>query len=244
MPTTGISLIREQTEAMRLPRFLWVPFELGRPFGAPNEPSFQRRVLRAALDLLDRSDGPVVLEDFPDDAPATDEQVVWTCPVSFGPGTVEESDPVAAVRAEIGQLAAWAELSPAPALNSSMSLDELVVFLGAAAAGEDTAGYTGDQPAVEALRLAADDLRTWYLHAVARQPGAATTAERMTWFWEQTALGRLLGELAARLLASPDPLTRLFADRGLVPRDHWAIVPERRSAELPESPTPTGTSDD
>ena len=28
---------------MRLPRFLWVPFELGRPFGAPNEPDFQRR---------------------------------------------------------------------------------------------------------------------------------------------------------------------------------------------------------
>ena len=69
MATTGISLIREQTEAMRLPRFLWVPFELGRPFGAPNESEFQRRVLLEALELLERSDGPVVLADFADDAP-------------------------------------------------------------------------------------------------------------------------------------------------------------------------------
>ena len=60
--------MRENTERMQLPRFLWVPFELGRPFGAPNEPDFQRRVLRAALALLERDDGPVILEDFPDEA--------------------------------------------------------------------------------------------------------------------------------------------------------------------------------
>ena len=236
MPTTGISLVREQTETMRLPRFLWVPFELGRPFGAPSEPDFQRRVLRSALALLDRSDGPVVLEDFPEDAPATEEDVVWACPVSFGPDPAAETDLVAAVRNEMGQLAAWAELVAPPAPNSALALDEMVAFLGAAAAGEDTSGIIGDQSLLEAIRLAADDLRTWYLHAVVQQPGAATTAERMTWFWEQTALGRLLGELAARLLASPDPMLCAFADRGLVPRDHWAIVPE--------SPTPSGTSDD
>ena len=57
---------------MQLPRFLWVPFELGRPFGAPHEPESQRRVLRDALALVERTDGPVVLADFPDDAPAGD----------------------------------------------------------------------------------------------------------------------------------------------------------------------------
>ena len=85
MATTGISLIREQTEAMRLPRFLWVPFELGRPFGAPHKPDFQRRVLREALELLEHSDGPVVLADFADDAPVTDDEMVWACPISFAP---------------------------------------------------------------------------------------------------------------------------------------------------------------
>ena len=68
VPTAQISLIREQTAAIRPPRALWVPFMLGRPFGAPNAPDFQRKVLRALLALFERSAGPV-LEDFPEDAP-------------------------------------------------------------------------------------------------------------------------------------------------------------------------------
>jgi len=71
VPTAQISLIREQTAAIQPPRALWVPFLLGRPFGAPNEPEFQRRVLRALLSLFERPTGPV-LEDFPEDAPAID----------------------------------------------------------------------------------------------------------------------------------------------------------------------------
>ena len=56
IPTTSISLVRKHSEEMKPPRALAVPFELGRPFGAPNEPDFQRRVLRAVLDLLERTD--------------------------------------------------------------------------------------------------------------------------------------------------------------------------------------------
>lgn len=237
MPTTGISLVREQTEAMRLPRFLWVPFELGRPFGAPGEPDFQRRVLLEALELLERDDGPVVLQDFPEDAQASNDEVAWACPVSYAADSSDEPDLVEAVRSEMGRLAAWAELAPPPAINSGMGLGQLVTLLGRVAAGEDAAALLGDRPLVEAVRLAADDLRTWYLHAATQQPGAASTAERMSWFWRQTALGRLLGQLAARLLADPDPTLRVFADRGLVPRDHRAVV-------VPDSPTPTGAPDD
>ena len=52
VPTTQISLVREHTAAMNPPRALWVPFILGRPFGVPNDPAFQRRVLLAVLGLL------------------------------------------------------------------------------------------------------------------------------------------------------------------------------------------------
>ena len=235
MPTTGITLVREQTETMRVPRFLWVPFELGRPFGAPHEPEFQRRVLHEALVLLERTDAPVLV-DFPDDAPAAGDDVAWSCPVSFAPDPVDEPDLVDAVRAEIRGLAPWAELAPPPAPNSALRLDEMVSLLGRLADGEDATELLRDRPLVEVVRLAADDLRTWYLHAVSRQPGAATTAERTAWFWRQTALGRLLGSLAARLLDAPDPTLRMFADRGLVPRDH-------RSAVVPESSPPTGATD-
>ena len=108
--TTGISLVRVNTERMELPRFLWVPFELGRPFGAPHEPEFQRRVLRAALGLLERRDGPVVLEDFPDDAPAgadDDDGPGWSCPVSFAGAAGDDAGLTGEVLAELRRLAPW-----------------------------------------------------------------------------------------------------------------------------------------
>ena len=61
--TTQISLIREHTRQIQPPRALWVPFELGQPLGAPDEPELQLRVLRAVLGLLERETGPV-LEDW------------------------------------------------------------------------------------------------------------------------------------------------------------------------------------
>ena len=49
LSTTGISLVREHTEAMAPPRALWVPFALGRPLGAAGDAAFQHRVIAAAL---------------------------------------------------------------------------------------------------------------------------------------------------------------------------------------------------
>ncbi|MEQ8842678.1 MAG: hypothetical protein RIB98_16980 [Acidimicrobiales bacterium] len=202
---------------MRLPRFLWVPFELGRPFGAPHEADFQRRVLEAALTLLERNDGPVVLEDFPDDAPRTaDDATAWSCPVSFVASGHDQTDAVEATRQELGQLAPWAELSLPPTPNSGRSLGEIVDLLAAAARGHDVA--------VQDLRLAADDAHTWYLHAAAQQPGRATSHDRNTWFWRDTALARLIGRVARRLLDHPDPTVRTLGHRGLVPRDHWDLL--------------------
>ena len=67
--TTQISLIRMHSEKIHPPRALWVPFELGRPLGQPNDAPFQTRVLRACLGLLDADSGPV-LQDYPEDVPA------------------------------------------------------------------------------------------------------------------------------------------------------------------------------
>ena len=217
---------------MRSPRFLWVPFELGRQFGAPNEPDFQRRVLRTALELLDRADGPVVLTDFPDDAPVSEGEGVWSCPVSFAPQPSDEPALVEATLAEIRRLAPWAELPGAKAftLNSGMDLAAMVRYLGAlvtSTTSEDVAEVVGQQSVVELTRLVADDLRTWYLVAARRQPGSVTTAKLNAWFWQETAVARLLGEVAGRLLRETDPIVRAFATRALVPREHVAALVPR-----------------
>ncbi|MGD2114620.1 MAG: hypothetical protein PVG07_06200 [Acidobacteriota bacterium] len=63
--TVVIQLLREIAEAVRPPRALFVPFPLGYPFGAPDEPLLQRRILEAALDLLHDPAEPPILRDLP-----------------------------------------------------------------------------------------------------------------------------------------------------------------------------------
>ena len=103
--TTQVSLIREHTEAMQPPRALWVPFILGRPFGVPTDAAFQRRVVLAALRLLEKPSGPV-LEDFTEEAPAPtgEDAAVFVCPVSFAPPATE-GDLAAEFQREIAELA-------------------------------------------------------------------------------------------------------------------------------------------
>jgi hypothetical protein len=67
--TVAIALVRPQAERTRPPRALWVPFELGRPFGPPSDPAFQKGVILAALRLFEADTGPVLLADFPEDDP-------------------------------------------------------------------------------------------------------------------------------------------------------------------------------
>ena len=64
----SISLIREQTEAVRPPRALWVPFALGRPLGVAGDPGFQKEVLRASFAMLESAVEPTI-EDYPIEAP-------------------------------------------------------------------------------------------------------------------------------------------------------------------------------
>ena len=82
IPTVAISLIRPQTEKSKPPRALWVPFELGRPFGPPSDAAFQKRVILAALRLLERECGPVIIEDFPEEDPRERPDPGWRPPFS------------------------------------------------------------------------------------------------------------------------------------------------------------------
>ena len=233
MPTTGISLVREHTEQMQLPRFLWVPFELGRPFGAPNEPDFQRRVLRSALELLERDDGPVVLTDFPDDAPAhapgEEEEPTWACPIAFHPPAEERPELVTATLDEMERLAPWHELyverrgSAAPEA-SGLSRNQLAKLLGELAGGNEAPDAPTEHSLHEWIRLGCDDLRTWYLEAARGQPGRGSPAELRNWFWRDTAAARLIGSVASALLKRPDPILRVLAGRALVPREYFPVL--------------------
>ena len=60
--TASISLLPEITAKIRPPRALVVPYPLGFPFGAADDPILQRRILQALLKLAERRDVPLVVE--------------------------------------------------------------------------------------------------------------------------------------------------------------------------------------
>jgi hypothetical protein len=240
--------VRENTESMQLPRFLWVPFELGRPFGAPNEPDFQRRVLRAALALLEREDGPVILEDFPDDAPVasspTDAEP-WACPVFFAAPTDGEPELVRETLLEVERLAPWHEVfvaqggRPAPPA-CAMTHKEVIRGLGVLANGATAPDVSVDLPLLEWVRLGCDDLRTWYMQAAQGQPGRAQTSELQEWFWQQTALARLIASAAMYFVQSANGGDQIFGRRSMVPREHMRQLMPDVEPSIGDLPSPRG----
>ena len=231
IPTTQISLIRVHTEQIRPPRALAVPFELGRPFGAPNAPEFQRRVLMACLDLLARSAGPV-LEDFPDappgEAAAAAEPDGWACPVSFAPPIAEMSDADVlheALLQELALLRPWYDQSRESRRGrtgfgiSEKSPEEIVRFLADFAVMPlETASPYADTHIIVAFKRMADDLRYYYTEAaIARPDGRGSDLAVANWLWGETTLGALLVAVRDWAMEAEDSKIRELAQNAMVP---------------------------
>jgi len=202
--------VREHSEVVRPPRALWVTFDLGRPLGIPDDAPFQRRVVRAALDLLARIDGPV-LEDHPEHAPEVTDFSGWACPINLAPAGT------ASLAAEIARLATWHDRAAAAAHGRTTVG---VSGLDMPAAGElvtRALGAGGELPEAQVLKEAIDDLRAYYLEAASAFPDPGTSATRKRWFWEETKLGAALLALQPRLAASTDPQHRILGNLTLIP---------------------------
>jgi hypothetical protein len=62
--TTCLVLLRDVAERVRPPRALFVPFAHGYPLDTPHDAERQRRVICAALALLERDGPPPLLDDY------------------------------------------------------------------------------------------------------------------------------------------------------------------------------------
>jgi len=223
VPTAQVSLIREQTAAIKPPRALWVPFMLGRPFGAPNDAAFQRRVLLALLRLFEAPSGPV-LEDFPEDAPADPGDTAgYACPVSFESRAVDADDVGAALLQEIAQLASWHELARRRRGRSTlgisgMSIEDAARLIGAMIAGEAVADPQPDASLGTVLKRCCDDIKAYYFEALGAQPGQLSARAIDHHFWHRSAAGRAFLRLREMCLDHPDKSLAGFVERSLVPR--------------------------
>jgi hypothetical protein len=185
-------------------------------------------VLLSALKLLEMPVGPI-LEDFPEDTPfrPTDEGPVF-CPVSF-PLSEGTSSPLEKLliefQHEIVQMRNWYDLAVGKRGRttigaSGLSIEDAVSRIDA---------FTRDnlQPSpmegisrAMALKMAAEEIKAYYLEAVTVQPGQPTDSITLAdWFWSQTKAGRVINVVREICLKSGDNELKLLGTLLLVPRN-------------------------
>ena len=166
--TAGIALFREIAETMKPPRILWVSFPLGRPLGKPSDKAFQTEVIKRALQLLDADQGPV-LEDYPIDLPDIDTPPP-ACPVSFQRKRDDESWH-GRLSQEVGALTPWYELGLKRRGRTTVGVCESSITDIVADVTTCADDVTQPFPEPSWLKLALEDLKSFYSEAITAQPG-------------------------------------------------------------------------
>jgi hypothetical protein len=218
--TVAIVLIRPQAET---PRALWVPFELGRPFGPPNDPAFQKRVLQAALNMLVEGGGPVRIVDFPDDDPRAHPDPAWQPP--FMPATVADGDVeslASRMEAEIlllqGAHRRWMEQHGRSTVGlSGLAIGECARYVADWLRGKAPPSPRDGFSAPLILRFAVDDLKAYGLEAAAAGTAKPSSRQLTDWFWNETATGAAIHTLREVLLTQEDERLRQIVSNFVVP---------------------------
>jgi len=223
LATVAISLIRPQTENTKPPRALWVPFELGRPFGPPSDAAFQKRVVLTALRLLERSDGPVLIEDFPDDDPRARPDPAWRPPfipaaVSAGATEMLASRLEAEVLLLRGAHQRWTEQHHRTAVGiSGLVIADAAHYVADWLRGKSPESLRDGFSAPLLLRFAVDDLKAYCLEAAGAGSAKPSSRQLGDWFWNESTAGAALYSLRDACLASDDERLKLIAGNFMVP---------------------------
>lgn len=236
--STGIALVRENAEALQPPRLLAVPFPLGYPLGKPNDAPFQRRVIEASLDLLNRPAGPV-LEDYPETLPEIDLEALDFCPVNFAQPAADAQNWVARLANERLLLQPWYAMSKRRRGRTTVGLSEASI--------EDILNMVGgwldepDQPMPEfnAFKNGVEDAKAWYSEAITAQPGDYAPGAVQSHIYAETIFGAALKEYFDIFMKEKE--LALYA-RTLAPR--WVVAANTGSeavdkdGNIIEQPTP------
>ncbi|MCP4625541.1 MAG: hypothetical protein GY850_18805, partial [bacterium] len=190
-------------------------------------PAFQIRVLIKALKLLEAPGGPV-LETFNEDEPATEAPAgPPACPVNFerlSENISTKDQLLSAFKQEVSRMRNWYDLAVqkrnrttrgATGLEPEAVADFLVCFV----QGDREANPVADVSLAAAIRMAAEDLKAYYLEAVTAQPGPPTDSVALAdWFWGRTAAARVINAIREICLDISDKEFNLLGTLLLVPR--------------------------
>jgi hypothetical protein len=214
LSTISLVMVREHTMKVKPPRALFVPFPFGYALGKPNAPQLQHRVLAAAFALLQQPVGPVLV-DFPEEEFPTPLLQASSVRQPETLAELDAADELTMLRAFYERWVHEHDGRTAVGLSGipQRRWRGVVRFLEAYAQGQQ--GEFKDRPAAmsepQFIRYCVDDLKAFYYEARMTQKPQATDTDLHTWFWGETAMGRLLPAVARRLNASDDPTLKAIA---------------------------------
>jgi hypothetical protein len=221
--TVAIALIRPQAENTKPPRALWVPFELGRPLGPPNDAPFQRRVLLTTLNMLVEGGGPVRIRDFPEDDPRALADSAWQPPFIEGAVAKGSAESLASrLEAEILLFHSRHQRWMSQYERSTVGLSGLAIAEAARLVADWLRGKAPASPregfsAPLILRFAVDDLKAYCLEAAAAGTAKPSSRQLGDWLWNETATGAALHALRDLLLVQEDERLRMIVANFIVP---------------------------
>ena len=89
--TVLVGFVKEHIELIKPPRALWLNFPMGRPLGKPNDPEFQKKVIRNAFDLFEKKSGPII-QNFEEVIPVKNGRMSYALPVNLVSKVTELGD--------------------------------------------------------------------------------------------------------------------------------------------------------
>jgi len=232
LSTVLVGFVREHIEAINPPRSLFLDFPMGRGMGKPNDPEFQKKVIRAAFELFDAPAGPVI-RDFPEVIPVKDGRMGYALPPELVL-SVEDIDDVdtvlAEVKAEMDALrsdydAAVVARGRTTVGASGLAIENLAPFVAEFLQGEVPKSPRKGMPAIPLLKLVVEDLEAYYTETRTHRDGIDDLELMGKWFWEESKAGRLLLLLEAVSVASENKVMLQIVEMSLMAPRFWSEGP-------------------
>ena len=208
MATVVLASNRSVAERMHPPRVLYCEFPLGRPLGRPQDPAFQRDVILQALALLERPEGPVLV-DHPEVIEETSEAMSCAIPAGYDPTVSAAVAEARGLRKAYDRATAKAGVTSVGRVVDADAVPDALEVLQRLADGEHWRDV-----AIPGKNTTATvhDVRTYYeeaaLELVEGPPPEGRAAEE--WFYEHTEAGRTVMAARAAIKQSDAPFSVWF----------------------------------
>ncbi|MDG2097449.1 MAG: hypothetical protein P8J83_08215 [Paracoccaceae bacterium] len=232
LATVLVGFVREQMEAIKPARALFLDFPMGRGMGKPNDPNFQKKVIRAAFDLFNEPNGPVI-KNFPEIIPVKNGRMGYALPPELVLNISDIGDLnklLDEIRVEMDTLRpaydfAVKSRGRTTVGASELNVSDLAPFIAEFFSGEIPKSPRKGLPAIPLLKLVVEDLEAYYTETRTHRDNIDDLELMGKWFWEETKAGRLLLLLEAVSIASDNKVMLQIVEMSLMAPRFWSEGP-------------------